>query len=248
MAAVARWRLALAPVRGWDAVPRPVLVLLLTAAVAQAGWHALAPPPVARAEALPSPPPAPLLAALVPGESRTVAALAVLWLQFHDTQPGYSVPFRELDYGRVRAWLETILALAPDSEYPLLLATHIYGQVNDPQRQRVMLDFVRDAFVERPLQRWRWLAHATIIAQHRLGELELALEYARLLATHTAPGEIPFWARDLQIIVLENLGELEAARILVGGLLASGEIDDPHELQFLENRLKMLEDRASGSE
>lgn len=245
MAAIVR-RLPLAPVRDWRAVPRFVLALLVLALLAQLAWHALTPPPSVRVEQLPAPSSHELLSALALGETRTAAALATLWLQFHDTQPGRSVPFREMDYSRVRQWLERILALAPDSDYPLLLAVRIYGQVNDPPRQRIMLGFVRTAFVERPRERWRWLAEAIIIARHRLDDPELALEYARLLNRHTRPGEIPFWARDLQIFVLEDMGELEAARILIGGMLESGEIDDPHELRFLEKRLKMLENRAPG--
>ncbi len=236
---------ALAPVRGWRAVPRTVIVMLVVAALAQGTWYALTPPPRVRVESLPPAPPTELLALLGLGEPRTAAALAALWLQFHDTQPGYSVPFRELDYGRVHDWLERILELAPDSDYPLLLAVRIYGLVDDAGRKRVMLEFVRAAFVERPRDRWRWLAEAIIIAKHQLDDQELALEYARLLRQKTRPGEIPFWARDLQLMVLEDMGELEAARILIGGMLASGEIEDPHELRFLERRLQMLEERAS---
>lgn len=235
----------LAPVRGWRAVPRAVLVGLVLAGLAQALWYAHMPPPRAGIEPLPPPPPQALLAATALGEPRTVAALAVLWLQFHDTQPGYSVPFREMDYQRLRQWLERILALAPGSDYPLLLAVRVYGQVNDPERQRIMLEYVRAAFLERPRERWRWLAEAIIIARHQLEDRELALEYARLLRERTRPGEIPFWARDLQIMVLQDMGELEAARILIGGMLASGEIKDPHELRFLEDRLQMLEEKAS---
>lgn len=243
--AAAFHRLPLAPVRGWRAVPRSLLALLVAALLGQLAWHALTPPPGVRVDELPPPPPSELLGALALGEDRTAASLAALWLQFHDTQPGYSVPFRELDYTRVRQWLERILALAPERDYPLLLAVRIYGQVNDPPRQRIMLGFVREAFVERPRDRWRWLAEAIIIAKHRLHDLDLALEYARLLNRHTQPGEVPFWARDLQLIVLEEMGELEATRLLIGGMLESGEIDDPQELRFLDRRLKMLENRAS---
>ena len=136
------------------------------------------------------------------------------------------------------------LIVGPVEEAVKLLAVRLYGQVNDPPRQRIMLDLAAEAFVERPLQRWRWLAEAAIIARHRLEDLELALEYARLIAEHTEPGQIPFWARDLRILVLEDMGELEAARVLIGGLLASGEITDPHEIRFLERRLEALERRS----
>lgn len=234
----------LAPTRPLAAVPRPVAVLLALALAAQLAWHAAEPPPAARTQELPPPPPVPVLRLAALGEPATLAAGATLWLQYFDDQPGRSIPYRELDYARVRAWLETLLALEPDAGYPLLLAVRLYGQVNDPPRQRVMLDLAADAFVERPLERWRWLAEAAIIARHRLGDLELALDYAQRIAAHTEPGQIPHWARDLRILVLEDMGELEAARVLIGGLLASGEITDPHEIRFLERRLEALERRS----
>jgi hypothetical protein len=46
----------------------------------------------------------------------------------------------------------------------------------------------------------------------------------------------------MEIYVLEDMGEIEAAKILIGGLLESGEITDAHELKFLEERLRRLEE------
>ena len=40
------------------------------------------------------------------------------------------------------------------------------------------------------------------------------------------------------------MNELEAARIMLGGLLASGKITDPTELGFLKRRLEELESRV----
>lgn len=213
----------------------------------QLAWHGFTPGPRAVVEPLGPPPPEAMLRLAALGEPRTIAAAGVLRLQFHDTQPGLSVPFAQLDYDQVRAWLERLLELAPASDYPLLLAVRIYGQVNDPARQRKMLDFVREAFVGRPLDRWRWLAESVIIAKHRLDDPRLALDYARVLNRHTNSGEIPFWARDLQVLLLQDLGEFESARILIGGMLASGAITDPHEIRFLEQRLRELDTSDPGS-
>jgi hypothetical protein len=47
----------------------------------------------------------------------------------------------------------------------------------------------------------------------------------------------------MEIFILEDLNELEAARILIGSLIQSGVLQDPAELRFLENRLKELERR-----
>jgi hypothetical protein len=41
------------------------------------------------------------------------------------------------------------------------------------------------------------------------------------------------------------MGEIEAAKILVGGLIASGEITDPYELNFLQDKIRTLEEKVT---
>lgn len=223
------------------ALPKAVLIALPLALAAQIAWQAALPAPQARAEDLPPAPPVEHLRLLAFGEPVTAARLLMLWLQSFDNQPGVSVPFRALDYGRLGEWLERILALDRRSQYPLLAAARLYGEVPVPEKQRVMTEFVYRAFLEDPARRWPWLAHAVYISKHRIGDLELALRYARALAEHTAPGEAPAWARQMHIFVIEDMGEIAAAKVLLGGLLESGEITDPNELRFLKWRLAELE-------
>ena len=52
---------------------------------------------------------------------------------------------------------------------------------------------------------------------------------------------VPFWVKEMHIYVLEDMGELESAKVLIGGLLESGAIDDEHEINFLQERLQRLE-------
>ena len=125
--------------------------------------------------------------------------------------------------------------------YPLLLASQVYSQVPDEAKQRIILDFVYHKFRNDPVRRWRWLAHASIIARHRLGDPQLALTYARAIATEANDPAVPSWARQMHIFLLEDLGEHEAAKILLGGLLASGTVTDANEARFLMERLKALE-------
>lgn len=207
----------------------------------QVAWQGCQPPAQARGQALPRAPDAAVLRAFSMGDPLVVAKLLMLWLQAFDNQPGISVPFRELDYARLEAWLERILSLDPGGEYPLLAASRLYAEVPDEARQRRMLDLVYREFLKDPNRRWPWLAHGTIIAKHRLKDLPLALRYARAITEHASGPQVPYWARDMTIHVLEDMGELESARVLVGGLLASGMIKDPGELHFLEGKLKALE-------
>lgn len=220
-------------------VPKVVLFLLAATLVMQIVWRVSLPPPRADAEDLSYPPSTKVLKAISLDEPIALAQLMTLYLQAFDNQPGISIPFRELDYARVEAWLSSILELDPQSGYPLLMASHLYAQVPNEQKIRRMLSFVYEEFAQDPERRWRWLAHAAIIAKHRLQDLPLALTYAKAIEERATTA--PAWARQMHIVLLEDLGEVEAAKILLGGLLESGKAIDPHEFHFLTEWLKRLE-------
>lgn len=165
----------------------------------------------------------------------------LLWLQAFDNQPGVSIPYAELEYQHLTGWLDNIISLYPESAYPLLLSSRIYSQVADSGRQRLMLEFIRQKFVQDPNGRWRWMAEATLVAKHKLQDLPLALSYASQLTELATSADVPYWAKDMQLMLLRDMNELEAARVLIGGLLESGEIKDPYEIRFLEMNLKELE-------
>lgn len=211
--------------------------LLALALAAQIAFAAALGPPRATALDLPPPPSPHWLRLASFGEPIAAAQLATLYLQAFDNQPGVSIPFRALDYGRVESWLDTISALDPRSAYPLLLAAQVYAQVPDPERTRRMFDWVERRFEADPDRHWRWLAHAAIIARHRLRDTELALRYARAISERATAPSVPPWARQMSVLLLADLGETEAARVLLGGLVDSGAIQDPGELEFLIRRI-----------
>jgi hypothetical protein len=170
-----------------------------------------------------------------------------LYLQAFDNQPGISIPFADLKYDVVQTWLKRILELDPHTQYPLLMASQLYGQVPDEAKQRQMLAFVYEEFLLDPDHRWPWLAHAVIMARHRLHDLPLALRYAKALTQHATGPRVPGWAKQMQIFLLEDMGEYEAAKTLLGGLLASEAVKDPHELHFLFDRLEQLKNAEKSS-
>src|SRR5688572_4978630 len=96
---------AIATVPGW------VLALLAVTFCLQVAWQALRPNPSAHAEALGDSPAPSVLRAAALGEPIALAQLLTLYLQAFDNQPGISIPFLDLDYSRVAAWLEAILTL-----------------------------------------------------------------------------------------------------------------------------------------
>ena len=222
-------------------VPAPVLILLSLALALQILWYSLRPEPQAQARALPAPPSVETIRVLGLDDPLAASRATMLWLQAFDNQPGISIPFIRLDYDRVIAWLDTCLRLDGKSQYPLLAASRLYTLPPDEVRVRKMLAFVYRKFFDDPDRRWVWLAHGVYVAKHRLHDSELALRFARALRLHTSGPAVPDWIREMEVYVLEDMGEIEAAKILIGGLLESGTITDPNEIRFLNDRLELLE-------
>jgi hypothetical protein len=234
-------------IRSIQSVPKSIVLLLIVGFATQAFWHTKQHPPAAHAQALSSPPRAFVLKVASIGEPIALSKSLMLWLQAFDNQPGLSIPFRELDYSKVVAWLEVIQELDNRGQYPLLAASRLYSEVPDQARQRQMLEFVYQQFFVDPERRWPWLTHAAIIAKHRLHDLPLALKFSKAIADKSISNKnIPSWVRQMPILILQEMGELESARIIIGGLLESGQITDPHELRFLNQRLEMLNQQTTG--
>jgi hypothetical protein len=233
--------------RRLTSVPRVLLVLVPLALAAQITFAVLQPRPQARAEELIHPPSSGVLRALSLGDPVALAQMLTLWLQAFDNQPGISIPFLSLDYGKVEAWLQRILDLDPHGQYPLLMASQLYAEVPDEKKQRLMLDFVYREFLQDPNRRWPWLAHAAIMAKHRVKDMPLALRYAEALAEYATGPDVPHWATQMRIFIYEDMGEYETARVLLGGLLDSGVVRDEHELHLLIERLNHLKDAEKSS-
>lgn len=225
-------------------VPKIALAVLCLSLMMQIAWHFKQPPPQAKAVDLR---PAPSLTTLKIanfGEPIALAKMLMIYLQSFDNQPGISIPFRDLNYATVQGWLGRMLELDPPAQYPLLAASHLYAGVSDEPRQRQMLAFIYQRFSDDPNRRWPALAHAAFIAKHRLKDLPLARQYAQAIRLQATGKEVPSWATQMEIFILEDMNELDSARILIGGLLQSGQISDPHELRFFDQRLKDMNAKA----
>ena len=224
-------------------VPRAVWLALAVALAAQIAWNAGRPAPRPAASDLPPAPRPALLKLASFGEPEAAARLAMLYLQSFDYGGTNELRYRELDYARLAQWLDAILELDPRSQYPLFSAARIYAEIPDEARSRAMLEFVYREFLRDPDRRWPWLAHAALLAKHRLHDLPLALRYAAAVEQKTTAPGLPLWAKQMRIFILEDMNELEAARIMIRDLLRAGRITDPAELRFLNEKLLELEAR-----
>jgi hypothetical protein len=233
--------------RALVSIPRPIMWLIGGALLLQIALHFFLPRATAQAQALSTPPSMHALLATSVGEPITLAKFLMLDLQAFDNQPGLSVPFRDLDYTRARDWLARILQLDPNGQYPLLFASHLYAEVPQPEKQRLMLDFVYQQFLLDPNRRWPWLAHGVVIARHKLNDMPLAAQYAAAIRRYATGKNVPGWAKQMEIFLRADMNELETARVMLGGLIESGQVTDANELQFLTQELRELEARLQNA-
>ena len=231
--------------RSISSVPKSILCLLAVGLASQIAWSNWLGTPRAHAEDLPPAPQSSALSLGALGEPEALGKLLMLWLQAFDYQSGTKVPYRNLDYPRLQDWLSRILKLDPAGQYPLLTASQLYAEIPDPVKQREMLDFIYREYMDDPNRRWPSMANATVIAKHGLKDLELARKYARALQENTKAAGVPVWVKQMEFFILEEMNELEAAKVLLGGFIASGQVKDERDLELLKRRLQALEEKLS---
>ena len=198
--------------------------------------HAIGPPPPALATRIAS-----------LDEPRGAAYALALVLQSFDAQAGQQQRIAALDRADVLAWLARIGEIAPDSGYDTFLATRVYAETLSDDDLRALLVQVRARFEQAPDASWTSIAHAVWLAGHRLGDRPLAADLAGSLRRHAGPG-VPDWARQMEALLRADLGELEAARRLIGALLDAGTVTDERERRVLIARLREAERRATTDE
>jgi hypothetical protein len=223
--------------RRLGSLPAWLWVALGAGLAAQIAVRSAAGPSLAAAAELPPAPSAQALRLASFGEPEALGRVAMLYLQAFELGP-------RLDYARLVAWLRAVLSLDPRNPYPLFAAARIYAETSDSAKARQMLEFVHEQYLLDPDRRWPWLAHAALLAKHRLGDLPLARRYAAAIDRHTTAQDIPLWARQMEVFILEDMNELDAARVVLGGLLESGRIQDPDEAAYLRRKLEELERRT----
>jgi len=175
------------------------------------------------------------------GSDKLLSYLLLLGVQMHDNQKGLHVSYSHLDYDLLSDWLLTINEINPQSDYPVFLASRVYSQVEDEAKIRLMIDVIQKLFTENPQQHWRRMTEACLLLKHKLNDLPAALKVAGQISSLPKTIKLPFWARDMKLVLLDELNQYESAQILISSMLQSGEITDKDELRFLRFRLLKIQ-------
>lgn len=175
------------------------------------------------------------------GSDRLLSYLLMLKLQLHDNQKGSHINYRHVNYEVLSRWLLRLNKMNPFSGYPAFLASRVYSQVKDEGKIREMINVIELLFRVDPELHWRRMTEACLLAKHQLKDLPRALELAQQIAILPEKIQIPFWARDMRLVLLDELNQHESAQLLISSMLQDGKIKDADELRFLQQRLLKIQ-------
>ena len=232
-------------------LPRPLLLAFVLLLVAQTVHHHFDRERLESSyRGLSQPFSANIYRGLALGSEQLFGYLLAIRLQLHDNQVGQHFRYSLIDYDLLVDWLDQITEISPGTEYPMLLASRVYTATGDRRQLRQVLEFIERRFDDDPQLHWRRLAEASVMAKHKLDDIELALRMARKLARQPVSINMPNWARDFEFLLLAELNELESAIAMIQALLQTEAVNDPDERRFLQGKLsdfqqKLFESRQS---
>ena len=85
------------------------------------------------------------------------------------------------------------------------------------------------------------MTEACLLLKHQLNDLPAALKVTEQIADLPKSMKLPFWARDMKLVLLDELNQFESAQLLISSMLRSGEITDKDEIRFLQARLLKIQ-------
>ena len=213
-------------------------LVLTVACLGQAGFwyasHDLGP----RLDILPELPSDQAVRAVAFGDNQFVFRLFGLHLQNAGDSTGHFTPLADYDYGRLSRWFDLEDRLDPVSDYVPAIAGYYYGLTPRLVDVRPVVTYLSRHAARDPAHKWRWLARATYLANHRLKDQALALQVARQLASVNGP-DVPPWTRQMPAFILRQMGDKEAARAVLDALLAT----DPNLPEQEKEFMRRYEDR-----
>lgn len=148
-----------------------------------------------------------------------------------------TAPLKAYDYSMLGQWFFLLHKLDAASDHLPMIAAYYFGGTRVPKDIGVVVEYLRVAGAIPVGEKWRWLAHAAYLAQHRMHDVSLALSLAYQLSKMPNSAEMPQWARQMPAFILAKKGDREAARELMANMLLTEQATPPAEVNYMREYL-----------
>jgi hypothetical protein len=151
-----------------------------------------------------------------------------LALQHAGNLNGTIVPYCDMNYRQLAAWLSLLERFDGEAQITPVMAGRLFGNNQNGADTKYVIDYLEARALAHPVTNWRWLGQAVYLARYRLKDQARAQILAHELAT--LPIALPSWARDLEVFVMVDRGDKQGASQLLAAL--TSETDSPNELRW----------------
>lgn len=179
-------------------------------------------------------PPAPsdvTMATQSAGDPQFLYRLYTLRLQHAGALDGRVLGYKDLHFARLETWFRQLDRLDRRADTVPTMAAFLFRHDKDAAAMRHMVAYLADHARTDAARKWRWLAQAVHLARYYAEDLDLALALAEELAR--LPVDLPYWARQMPVFVLQARGEQAAARALLQAILETDRNLPPSERRWI---------------
>ncbi len=185
------------------------------------------------------------------GDAALAYRVWALALQNFGNSGGDYMALKDYDYKYVGEWLDRLDELDSHSNFVPFLAAYYFGATQLPKEQLPhIIAYLEKVGVRPEGEKWRFLAHAVFLARHRMNDMPEALRLAQKLASIYRPG-MPAWTKQTQVLIANEIGDKEAAYILMKSILATEtKYMQPPEINFMVDYIctKILTPRQAAAD
>ncbi len=139
------------------------------------------------------------------------------------------------DYVRLVEWFDLLDSLNSRSDLIPTLASYYYSQTQYvPDARGVVMYLARHA--ERDLaHKWWWQVQAIYLANHKLHDRDLALQFAKKLEGRR---DLPVWVQQMPAFIYEQRGEMDSAMHIMEDIKNNAQDIPQSELNFMQYFVK----------
>ena len=177
------------------------------------------------------------------GDDQAMFRLLALQLQNAGDTFGRFTALYRYDFDKLYHWFTLLGTLDDRSNYLPSMATYYYSQTQRKNDVRYIVDYLEEYAKGREQEKWWWTVQAAYLANHKLHDLDRAIEVANRLRDVRG---IPLWAQQFPAFLYEEKGEFGAGLGIIQNIIEHEERFTQTELNFMKyfaaERLERLDE------
>jgi hypothetical protein len=178
------------------------------------------------------------------GDHQAYFRLKTLDLQMAGDTFGRTTALKDYNFPLLKEWFFFLDTLDSKSNFAPSIAAYYFSRTQNPPDVIYTLDYLEAHADKDPSTKWWWYSQAIYLANSVLGDKERALQIAKKL--RVAEGDLPLWARQMEVFIQEDLGNKDTAEAIMCEVLSGASEKEMSEMEtnfivhFFKERMRTI--------